>query len=89
MNKLCYKNERVLFSRYQYTANVPVLSDIAVGERAGLHIIVLKYCSCVLNRFFFNNKSLNQKTRLSSYGCHQCFAPISFVVDISISKILS
>ena len=28
INKLCHKNEHVLFSRYQYTANAPVLSDI-------------------------------------------------------------
>ena len=28
IDKLCHKNERVLFSRYQYTANAPVLSDI-------------------------------------------------------------
>ena len=29
---------------------------------------------------FLNNKSLNQNTRLPSYGCYQRFAPFSFVV---------
>ena len=27
INKFCHKNELVLFSRYQYPANAPVLSD--------------------------------------------------------------
>ena len=37
INKLCHNNERVLFSRYQYTANAPVLSEIngsGLGEKA-------------------------------------------------------
>ena len=42
INTFCHKNERVLFSRYQYTANAPVLSDIdGSGQREGLHIIIL------------------------------------------------
>ena len=28
INNFCHKNKRVLFSRYQYNANAPVLSDI-------------------------------------------------------------
>ena len=40
INKLCHKNERVLFSRYQYTANAPVLSDIdGSGLREKTHIL--------------------------------------------------
>ena len=40
INKLCLKNERVLFSRYQYTANAPVLSDIdGSGQRAKAYIL--------------------------------------------------
>ena len=31
INKLCHKNDRVLLSRYQYTANAPVFSDIYGG----------------------------------------------------------
>ena len=40
---------------------------------------------------FLNNKSLNKKTRLPSYGCYQCFAPISFVAAMldDISSLLS
>ena len=40
INKLCHKNERVLFSRYQYTANAPVLSDIdGWGPREKAYIL--------------------------------------------------
>ena len=42
INKLCHKNERVLFSRYQYTANAPVLSDIDnSGPREKAYIIII------------------------------------------------
>ena len=35
-----YKNERVLFSRYQYSANAPVLSDIdGSGPREKAYIL--------------------------------------------------
>ena len=40
INKFCHKNERVLFSRYQYTANAPVLSDIdGSGPREKAYIL--------------------------------------------------
>ena len=40
INKLCHENERVLFSRYQYTANAQVLSDIdGSGPREKAYIL--------------------------------------------------
>ena len=40
INKCCHKDERVLFSRFQYTANAPVLSDIdGSGPREKAHIL--------------------------------------------------
>ena len=40
INKLCHKSEHILFLRYQYTANAPVLSDIdGSGPRERAHII--------------------------------------------------
>ena len=40
INKLCHKNERVLFSRYQYNANAPILSEIdGSGPREKAHIL--------------------------------------------------
>ena len=40
INKLCHKNERFLFSRYQYTANVPVFSEVdGSGPREKAYIL--------------------------------------------------
>ena len=40
INKLCNKNEGVLFSRYQHTANATVLSDIDDnGPREKVYIL--------------------------------------------------
>ena len=40
INKLCHKNECVLFSRYQYTASAPVFSDIdGSGPRGKAYIL--------------------------------------------------
>ena len=40
INKFCHKNKRVFFSRYQYTANAPVLSDIdGSGPREKAYIL--------------------------------------------------
>ena len=42
INKLCHKIECVLFLRYQYTANAPVLSDIdGSGPREKAYILNL------------------------------------------------
>ena len=40
INNLCQKNKRVLFAKYQYTANAPGLSDIdGSGPREKAYIL--------------------------------------------------
>ena len=62
--------------------------DFTILRRVIMTLILLKSIHTLLLKnqkdkyIFLNNKSLNQKTRLPSYGCYQCFAPISFVVDM-------
>ena len=42
INKSWHKNKRVLFVRYQYTANAPVLSDNnGSGPREKAHIVII------------------------------------------------
>ena len=43
------------------------------------NFIILLMCSKYI---LLNNKSLNPKTRLSCYGCYQCFTPIFLVVAL-------
>ena len=54
INKFCHKNKRVFFSRYQYTANAPVLSDIdGSGPREKAYILKFYNIVFVFAIYFF------------------------------------
>ena len=60
-------------------SSVTLLAVVRERRLTYYNFILLLMCSKYI---LLNNRSLNPKTRLSSYGCHQCFTPISFVVAL-------
>ena len=82
MNVSCFQDISILLTLQSSVTLIAV-----VRERRLTYynfIILLMYFKYI----FLNNKSLNQKTRLSCYGCYQCFAPISFVVAMLDDNII-
>ena len=74
MNVSCFKDINILLTLQSL---VTLMTVVRKRRLTYYNFIILLLCSKYI---CLNNKSLNQKTRLPSYGCYQCFAPISFVV---------
>ena len=72
MNISCFQDISILL-----TLQSSLMAVVRGRRLTYYHFIILLLCSKYI---FLNNTSLNQNTRLASYGCYQCFAPISFVV---------
>ena len=74
MNVSCFQDINILLT---LQSSVTLMAVVRERRLTYYNFIILFLCSQYI---FLNNKSLNQKTRLPSYGCYQFFAPISFVV---------
>ena len=58
-------------------SSVTLMAVVRERRLTYYNFMILLLCSKYI---FLNNKSLNQNICLPSYGCYQCFVPISFVV---------
>ena len=74
MNVSCFQEIIILLT---LQSSVTLMAVVRKRRLTYYNSIILFLCSFYI---FLKKKSLNQNTRLPSYGCHQCFAPISFVV---------
>ena len=74
MNVSCFQDINILLT---LQSSVTLMTVVRERRLTYYNFIILLLCSQYI---FLNNKSLNQKTRLPSYGYYQCFAPISLVV---------
>ena len=74
MNVSCFQDISILLT---LQSSVTLMAMVRERRLTYYNFKLLLLCSKYI---FLNNKSLNQNTRLPSYGCYQCFAPISFVV---------
>ena len=85
MNVSCFQDISIVLT---LQSSVTLMAVVRERRLTYYNFIILLLCSKYI---FFKYKSLNQNTRLPSYGCYQCFATISFVVAMldNISSLLS
>ena len=83
MNVSCFQDINILLT---LQSSVTLMAVVRERMLTYYDFIILLLCSQYI---FLNNKILNQKTRLPSYGCYQCFDPVAMLDDISSLPSLS